>query len=143
MYKRQVYGSYDTPNAMRVQLDDALIPAGSMPAANVGDTLPGDAIGVLDYSFANYKLLVTAAPTVTTGGLTRESTTAQTNNQLAVATFNVENLSPSNPQSKFDRLAAQVVHNLASPDILALEEIQDNSGPANDGVCLLYTSRCV
>ena len=129
-----VYGSYDTPNAMRVQLDDALIPAGSMPAANVGDTLPGDAIGVLDYSFANYKLLVTAAPTVTTGGLTRESTTAQTNNQLAVATFNVENLSPSNPQSKFDRLAAQVVHNLASPDILALEEIQDNSGPANDGV---------
>ncbi|MBK7610355.1 MAG: lamin tail domain-containing protein [Actinomycetales bacterium] len=129
-----VYGSYTSPNAMRVQLDDALIPAGSMPAADVGDTLPGDTVGVLDYSFANFKLLVTAPPSVTAGGLARESTTPQSNNQLAVATFNVENLSPSNPQVKFDRLAAQVVTNLAAPDILALEEIQDNSGPADDGV---------
>ena len=114
---------------MRVQLDDALIPAGSMPAANVGDTLPGDAIGVLDYSFANFKLLVTAPPIVTAGGLARESTTPQSNNQLAVATFNVENLSPSNPQVKFDRLAAQVVTNLAAPDVLALEEPTRFPGP--------------
>ena len=129
-----VYGSYATPNAMRVQLDDALLPTGAMPAATVGDTLSGDVSGVLDYSFANYKLLVTVPPTVTSGGLVREMTMPHTNNQLAVATFNVENLSPSNPQSKFDRLAAQVVHNLASPDVLALEEIQDNTGPADDGV---------
>ncbi len=129
-----VYGSYATPNAMRIQLDDALLPTGTMPAATVGDTLTGEVSGVLDYSFANYKLLVTSPPTVAPGGFTRETTTPQTNNQLAVATFNVENLSPSNPQSKFDRLAAQVVHNLASPDILALEEIQDNTGPADDGV---------
>ena len=129
-----VYSAYTSPNAMRVQLDDALIATGSMPAADVGDILSGDTAGVLDYSFANFKLLVTAPPTVASGGLSRESTTAQSNNQLAVATFNVENLSPSNPQEKFDRLAAQVVHNLASPDILALEEIQDNSGPAADGV---------
>lgn len=128
-----VYGSYAMPNAMRVQLDDALLPAGSMPAANVGDILVGDSSGVLDYSFANYKLLVTAPPVVRSGGLSPEVTTAQSNNQLAVATFNVENLSPSNPQAKFDALAAQVVHNLAAPDILALEEIQDNSGPADDG----------
>ncbi|HRW19836.1 MAG TPA: lamin tail domain-containing protein, partial [Dermatophilaceae bacterium] len=114
-----VYGSYAMPNSMRVQLDDALLPTGSMPAANVGDTLPGDTTGVLDYSFANYKLLVTAVPVVRPGGLTREITTAQTTNQLAVATFNVENLSPSNPQSKFDALATQVVVNLAAPDILA------------------------
>src|SRR5665811_1265437 len=34
---------------------------------------------------------------------------------------------------KFDRLAGQVVNNLKSPDIMGLEEIQDNSGAANDG----------
>ena len=34
---------------------------------------------------------------------------------------------------KFDRLAGQVVTNLQSPDILALEEIQDDSGASNDG----------
>ena len=128
-----VYSGYDHPNAMRVQLDDALLPAGSMPLASVGDSIAGVTVGVMDYSFSNPKLQVTAAPSITPGGLKREVTTPQSNNQLAVATFNVENLAPGDPQTKFDRLAGQVVRNLASPDILALEEIQDNSGSANDG----------
>ncbi len=127
------YGSYGTPNAMRIHLDDALIAPTPMPRADVGDTLPGEVVGVLDYSFANYKLLVTRAPAVRPGGLQPEITGAQTNNQLAVATFNVENLSPSNPQAKFDGLAGQIVTNLRAPDIVVLEEIQDNSGPADDG----------
>lgn len=129
-----VYGGYDQPNAMRVQLDDALIALNSMPGADVADTLPGDTTGVLDYSFANYKLLVTAPPTISDGNLQREITTPQANNQLAVATFNVENLDALDPQDKFDRLARQVVTNLACPDILTLEEIQDNDGPANTPV---------
>lgn len=129
-----VYGGYDQPNAMRVQLDDALVGRSAMPRADVGDRLPGDTVGVLDYSFANVKLLVTAAPQLRPGGLVREVTAAQRDSQLAVATFNVENLDPSDPQSKFDRLARQIVSNLRSPDLLALEEIQDGSGPARDGV---------
>lgn len=129
-----LYSGYDHPNAMRVQLDDLLLPRDSMPAANVGDSIPGDTTGVLDYSFSNYKLLVTAVPVINRGFLQREVTAAQTKKQLAVATFNVENLDPADPQEKFDRLGRQIVTNLASPDILTLEEIQDNSGPANDGV---------
>ena len=39
-----------------------------------------------------------------------------------------------NPAAKFARLAQAVVANLGSPDILALEEIQDNNGATNDGV---------
>jgi len=128
-----LYSGYDHPNAMRVQLDDALLPRGAMPRADVGDSIAGDTVGVMDYSFSNPKLEVTAAPSITAGGLQREVTKPQSTNQLAVATFNVENLAPSSPQTKFDRLARQVVHNLASPDILALEEIQDNSGPTSDG----------
>ena len=128
-----VYGGYDQPNTARVQLDDALLPAGSMPTADVGDTIPGQTVGVVDYSFSNYKLELTSAPKLASGGLKREVTERQGHNQLAVATFNVENLDPGDPQTKFDRLAGQVVTNLQSPDILALEEIQDDSGATNDG----------
>ena len=53
--------------------------------------------------------------------------------QLSIATYNVENLSPSDPPSKFAALGQGVVHNLASPDIVALEEVQDNTGPTDDG----------
>ena len=117
-------------NPERVILDDLLAP---VPTANVGDTLTGATVGVLDYSFANFKLLVTATPTVASAGLPREATRAAAFVELAAATFNVENLDPGDPQSKFDALAQQVVINLASPDLVALEEVQDNNGPVNDG----------
>ena len=127
-----LYSGYDHPNAMRVQLDDALLPASAMPLASVGDSIPGDTVGVIDYSFNNPKLEVTATPTLKLGGLQREITKRQSRDQLAISTFNVENLAPGDPQIKFDRLAGQIVNNLQSPDILALEEIQDNSGAVQD-----------
>lgn len=117
-------------NPERVLLDDVLAP---VPAANVGDRLP-TVTGVLDYSFANYKLFVTATPTLAAANLPRERTRAQGPLELAVATFNVENLDPADPQTKFDALAGQIVTNLASPDLVALEEVQDNTGPTDDGV---------
>jgi len=129
-----VYSGYDHPNAMRVQLDDALLTAGPMPMASVGDSIPGDTVGIMDYSFTNPKLEVIATPTLSLGGLQREVTKPQSRDQLAVSTFNVENLSPGDPQNKFDRLAGQIVTNLQSPDILTLEEIQDNNGAARLGV---------
>jgi predicted extracellular nuclease len=106
----------------------------SVPAANVGDSYAGAMVGVLDYNFGNFFLLPTASPVLTSGGLTRETTRVTRDYELSVATFNVENLSPLDPQSKFDRLADYAVHNLAAPDVLTLEEIQDNDGPTDDGV---------
>lgn len=128
-----VYGGYDQPNAMRVILDDPLLPKDSLPAANVGDVLPGSTVGVLDYAFGNFKLLLTETPRHRAAGPERESTKPQSRRQLAVATFNVENLSPADPATKFERLARQVTTNLRNPDVLALEEIQDDSGPTDDG----------
>lgn len=128
-----LYSGYDHPNAMRVQLDDALLDYGSMPQSSVGDSIPGDTVGVIDYSYNNPKLEVIEPPVLTLGGLQREITKPQSNNQLAVSTFNVENLAPLDPQLKFNRLAGQVVNNLKSPNIIGLEEIQDNSGALNDG----------
>jgi predicted extracellular nuclease len=118
-------------NPERVILDDVLT---ATPVVNVGDTLAGATVGVLDYSFGNFKLLVTDTPTVTGGTTTAETTATAAAGELATATFNVENLDPSDPQSKFDGLAAQIVTNLKSPDLVALEEIQDNSGATDNGV---------
>jgi predicted extracellular nuclease len=126
-----VYVSADDFNPERVLLDDALLDG--MPAAHTGDTLTGTTVGVLDYSFANFKLLPWTEPTVVSGGIERETTTAAAKNQISIASYNVENLDPGDPQSQFDDLAAQIVDNLGSPDVVGLEEVQDNSGPTNDG----------
>ena len=48
--------------------------------------------------------------------------------ELAVATFNVENLDAPIP-ARFAGLASLIVNGLQSPDILALEEVQDDNGP--------------
>ena len=122
--------STDT-NPERVLLDDVIA---TTPIANVGDTLSGSTIGVLGYSFGNFKLQVTASPTVSSGGITAETTQTPTAAELTAATFNVENLDANDPQSMFDQLAGHLVTNLRSPDLVALEEIQDNNGATNNGV---------
>jgi predicted extracellular nuclease len=106
----------------------------ALPDLNVGDRFSGALDGVLDYSSGNYKLIVTNAPAVARGGLARETTTAARANQLAVAAFNVENLDPGDSAQKFQRLADIIVRNLKSPDLVAIEEIQDNNGATNDAV---------
>ena len=127
-----VYGSYATPNPRRIMIDDVLIP-GEMPAVNTGDVLPGAVIGPMDYDFSNFRIHATAVPAVTPGGIQPDVADAASAKEMAVATFNVENLDPTDPQSKFDALAAIIVHNLRNPDVLALEEVQDNNGATDDG----------
>ncbi|MFF1511361.1 endonuclease/exonuclease/phosphatase family protein [Streptomyces sp. NPDC058326] len=130
-----VYGSYESQNTGRLQIQ-SLTPLAQQPfpKANVGDRLTGTTEGPLDFNqFGGYTLTARTLGTVADQGLERESTDKQHKNELAVATYNVENLDPSDPQEKFDALAKAVVENLASPDILALEEIQDNNGAKNDG----------
>jgi endonuclease/exonuclease/phosphatase family metal-dependent hydrolase len=115
-------------NPERILLSNAIA---ALPAVNIGDVL-GDVVGVIDYSFGNFKLLVTATPSATPGGIAREITATPSDHEIAVATFNVENLDPGDGPAKFDSLAHLIVDNLRSPDLLALEEVQDDNGPVND-----------
>jgi predicted extracellular nuclease len=117
-------------NPERVIVDDGLV---RTPNLNVGDTYSAPLVGVLDYNFGNFFLEVTQPVDAAPGGLTRETTASAGPDQLAVATFNVENLDPTDPAAKFDRLAHIVVDNLRAPDVLAVEEVQDNTGPKDDG----------
>ncbi|WP_190133148.1 endonuclease/exonuclease/phosphatase family protein [Streptomyces mashuensis] len=130
-----LYTSYRDPNPARVKVA-SLVPFAQhpFPVANVGDRLTGTTAGPLDYdNYGGYTLQATELGTLADRGLKRETTRRQKSDELAVATYNVENLSPKAPQAKFDRLAAALVTNLASPDVVALEEVQDNNGTTDDG----------
>jgi uncharacterized protein len=120
-------------NPERIQIDD-LNNSLTLPNVNVGAQL-STITGVVNYSFSNYELLVTTAPTVVQASTLEKEITNLTNSatQLTAATFNVENLDPGDGAVKFDALANAIVTNLKSPDIINLEEIQDNNGATNDG----------
>ncbi|MFD5627494.1 endonuclease/exonuclease/phosphatase family protein [Streptomyces sp. NPDC127072] len=128
-----LYSSYDQPNTGRIKvmsLDDTA----AFPVANVGDVLTGTTAGPLDYAtYGGYNLQATQLGTLTAKGLKPETTRKQKSKELAIATYNVENLDALDEQEKFDRLADGVAVSLNSPDIVALEEIQDDNGAVNDG----------
>ena len=125
-------------NPERLILDDG---AGfTPPAADVRDRL--DTVhAVVDYSFGNFKYKLTGATAAHDGGLEREVTEPPRRNELATASMNVENLDPFDPPEKFAELAEILVTNMRSPDLVAVEEVQDNDGarlPAPTDATLTY-----
>ncbi len=130
-----LYESYAEPNVGRLMVQQ-LVPVAQQPfpVANVGDVLTGATSGPLDYnSFGGYTLVANTIGAVQDNHLEREVTAPAADREATVATYNVENLAPGNPDSKFAELARAVVTNLRSPDVIALEEIQDNNGATSDG----------
>ncbi|GAA2121136.1 endonuclease/exonuclease/phosphatase family protein [Actinomadura alba] len=107
-----------------------VVPAdGGNPGVSVVDVLQGATAGPVDYSlFGGYTIAATQVGAVQHKNLPPVVATPQTSKQLAVATYNVENLAPGDPASKYAQLAHGVVTNLAKPDIVAVEEVQDNNG---------------
>ena len=119
-------------NPERIILNDANDPRSAfLPIADAGDRLTGPVRAVVDYSFGNFKFLVVNDPPLADRRLRPERTRKRDRDELAVASYNVENLDGADPQERFDRVADQIVGNLRSPDILSLEEIQDNDGAAS------------
>jgi predicted extracellular nuclease len=122
--------SVDDFNPERIFLDDTILPT---PVVNVADGFTTPAVGVMDYSFANFKLYVTEPLTRVDGGLQREATRAPTDHEIVVGTYNVENLDPGDGPAAFARHAGLIVNNLKSPDLIAIEEVQDNDGATDSG----------
>jgi uncharacterized repeat protein (TIGR01451 family) len=119
-------------NPERILIDDGIVFA--EPHVNTGVLFSGVITGVIDYTGNNFKLVNTSVLPVFSGGVISETAASALPDQLSVAAFNLENLDPSDPAEKFAALATQIVEHLGAPDILSVEEIQDNSGTINDGV---------
>ena len=118
----------------RIIIDDRLI--ADPPAAGIGDRLPGRIDGVLHYSYGSFKLLNTVPLDVeaSRSAVTTMAAFAADEDHITAATFNVENLHPGSDESKLDAIAEIVVGRMGSPTILALQEIQDDTGSDDDGV---------
>ena len=85
----------------------------------------------MSYSFNSYEVLVTGNVTTTNDvTLGRETTSlAGDRDHLTIASYNVENLDLGDGTAKFNMLAHNIVYNLAAPDIIGLQEVQDADGP--------------
>ncbi len=130
-----VYLGYDQLNSGVLKVS-SLIPFEQrpFPKLNVGDVLTGTTSGPVEYNnFGGYTLFASVLGAEKDNGLQAETTRKQRSGELAVATYNVENLAPGDPQAKYDRLGEAIVTHLATPDIVNLEEIQDNTGATDDG----------
>ncbi len=135
------YGDLN-PERVQVQLSGTPLYPGDMDLqVKVGD-LVGDVTGPLHYSFGNYEINATHVINVVDGGTTKESTSLNTGgNRLSVASYNVLNLSfgdvfdDEGPDdvAQVAELGTQIADDLESPDIIALQEIQDDSGANDDG----------
>src|SRR5262245_17163505 len=89
-----LYGSYSSQNSGRVKVMSLL--GSPFPQANVGDLLVGATIGPLDYDqFGGYFVAASTLGGLQNTSLVREQATPQSAGQLAIATYNVENLDPT------------------------------------------------
>ncbi|MGM0843728.1 MAG: cell wall-binding repeat-containing protein [Bacillota bacterium] len=104
--------------------------------AKTGDTLDGSVTGVVSYDYSNFKIRPTGSfPQLVDGGMEREVTTIDAaEEELTVATYNVENFHKGVGKEKIERIAESIVVNMKTPDIVGLVEVQDNDGPADNGV---------
>ena len=121
-------------NPERIQIDDdsGVLPGFSTPTADLGATL-NDVTGIMRYDFGNYEVIATQAYTVSkASALVKETTTlAGGADKLTVAAYNAENLDPNDGVARFATIGTEVVNRLLSPDVIALQEIQDNDGAIN------------
>ena len=132
----------DDFNPERIQIDDdfGLSPVAT-PIVNAGDSL-GDVTGVMSYGFGNYEIRFTEAFSPARGALEPETTRLSTGDgYLTVASFNVLNLDPNDrdgdtdvASGRFDAVASIIAKNLRYPDVVALQEVQDNDGSAKTRV---------
>lgn len=121
------------PERVQIQFDGTIFPF-PVPEITVGDVLD-DVTGVVGYNFGNFEVNATEEFGFRSSRLKAEKTSVRSGREnITVASYNVLNLSPdSSDDAQRQELATQIVGNLKSPDVIALQEIQDNSGETDDG----------
>ncbi len=116
-----------TPERIQIDDDTGILAGFFTPDADVGDANRRHH-GVVSYNFGNFEILPTQAYIIQDGGLARETTSlTASGGNLLVASYNVLNLDPNDADGdadvangQFARIAADIVTNLRTPDIIAL-----------------------
>ncbi|EIW81349.1 DNase I-like protein [Coniophora puteana RWD-64-598 SS2] len=106
----------------------------TLPNVTMGTTL-SDISGVLTYQYGYFTILPTTAPKV----LSSPDSTVPASNitsssdqcTITLGDYNVENLAPNS--THMGKVADHIANYLNSPDIMFVQEIQDDSGPTDDG----------
>jgi predicted extracellular nuclease len=95
--------------------------------------------GIVTYAFGFYRILPTTAMKVTkTQKKVAKATKLESKGRcegITVGAYNVENLAPNS--THHGALAEHIVKYMRSPDILFVQEVQDDNGPTNDAGELL------
>ncbi|UPX10273.1 uncharacterized protein EKO05_0000940 [Ascochyta rabiei] len=108
---------------------------------NPTETRMGDSLeeitGIVTYAFGYYRILPSTALKVTGSKkpLSPKPTKLESKNDCGGITFgayNVENLAPTS--SHLPHVAEQIVDYLRSPDVVFIQEVQDDNGATNDAV---------
>jgi predicted extracellular nuclease len=130
-------------NPEKVQIDPSAASGSGFvtPVVNVGSIL-GNLTGVVDFNFGNYEI-VPIQPLEVIQAVTPPKTTISPATDpltLSIGTFNVLNLDPNDADGdtdiadgRFASIATIIATNMNGPDVVGLQEIQDNSGSVNDG----------
>lgn len=105
-----------------------------------GDKFEGPIVGVVGYSFQNYKIYVgleEMQDKFVKGDAVPEMTTIVKDDQkLTVGSYNLENFSnntKTTSNDKAQKLARAIANDMHNPDIVGVTEVQDNNGPDDGG----------
>jgi predicted extracellular nuclease len=118
-------------NPERIRIRGAVAAVGSKPIP-IGGGL-GNVGGVLDYGRGSFEVLPGPLDAPDAPPPAPEVTSLSGDeSHLLVASFNLRNFSAADP-GRARRLAELIVFHMGAPDVIALEEVQDDSGPLDDG----------
>jgi len=109
------------------------MPDGYTKYIRQGQYSDAEIIGVMGYEFGNYRILVTSQPAFSGEPENQASYLSELDeNQIRLVTYNINNFNRFDDE-KLSDLTEQIVTDLRLPDIMILQEVQDDSGSDDDG----------
>lgn len=104
--------------------------------AKMGDYYTAPINGVVNYGYSNFKVMTQekSMPALTETEIVRAATKiTPVEDKLTIGTYNVENFSTKTDDAKVGKIADAIVNLMKKPDIIGLNEVQDNNGETDDG----------
>lgn len=122
----------DDENPEKVVIDGRII--GGVPDFRVGERLR-NVRGIVSQEFGIQRVILVEKPDSLGPVEWASETTTLTGgpDSVTIASWNVLNLAATSPARKFEGIARVIVEHLRSPDIIGLQEVQDDSGGRDDG----------